>query len=74
MLFLDLGLLGNAVLFVLGAIWCWHVLRRTSKDWSELQSSPSRDERIAIVAIWAVTLFLGVWMVGAFRHHFGGGA
>ena len=55
------GLLFNAVLFVLGIVWCRHVVVRLPDDLAEFRDpSTNGTDRRVIAFFWLITAFV-VW-------------
>ena len=61
---LSSSVLVNAVLFVLGGVWCKEVLARFPRDLAEFRAQ-DWPERIPNMIIWAVTAGLLLWMSSA---------
>ena len=61
----SFGVIGQAVLLVLGGIWCWEMFRRGRRDLDELRSSRDLNVRIAIAGLWAVTAVILLFWLGS---------
>lgn len=62
-MFLNFGVLINAVLLVLGLIWCREMFGRWRRDLDEFRSTKDASVRQALIAIWAVTALIVVLMI-----------
>lgn len=62
-MFLSFGLLINAILFAVGAAWCYAVLKRWRSDLEELREVKDNIRKGVIVAIWAATVVIGILVV-----------
>jgi len=61
-MFLDFGLVWNAVLLVLGILWCREVFGRFATDLEEFRQSQDSAERGAIALWWVVTVLIVLLM------------
>ena len=52
----------DAVIFALGIVWCWHVIRRVRSDVDELRTAEDTAPKVAIIVIWLVTLCIAAWI------------
>ena len=60
---LDIGVLGRALVIVLGFLWCSVVLGRWRSDWAEFRSTQDAHARGSIAIIWALTaLIAAAWI------------
>ena len=62
-MFLSFGLLINAILFALGAGWCYAVFKRWRSDLEELREVKDIVRKVVILGIWAVTIVIAVLVV-----------
>ena len=62
-MFLSFGLLINAILFALGAGWCYAVSKRWRSDLEELREVKDIVRKVVILGIWAVTIVIAVLVV-----------
>jgi hypothetical protein len=60
---LSFGLLWDAILLVLGCIWCGTMLGRWREDLARLRESEDRDEKMVIVGMWVATAVILVLVV-----------
>lgn len=60
---LDFGIVINAVLLVMGLVWCKHIVARLPSDIDEIKTSTDATERLVIVAFWVTTLCVMFWIV-----------
>lgn len=74
-MFLDFGVVWNAVLLVIGILWCRDVFGRFATDLEEFRQSEDSAERGVIVFWWAVTavivLLMGNFVIANLRNIFG---
>lgn len=61
---LSSNVIVNAVLLVLGGVWCKVVCARIPRDLAEFKAQDWSD-RTPIVVIWVVTAGLLLWILGA---------
>jgi hypothetical protein len=61
---LDFGLLRDGVVFVVGFYWCRTMFRRWRSDLDELRTSRDVRDWVVIGALWGVTAFLMLFMIG----------
>lgn len=61
---LSSNVLVNAVLLVLGSVWCKKVIARIPRDVAEFKAQDWSD-KTPIVVIWVVTAGLLFWILGA---------
>ncbi len=57
------GLLINAILFALGAGWCYAVFKRWRSDLEELREVKDIVRKVVILGIWAVTVVIAILVV-----------
>ena len=57
-MYLDFGLLINAVLLAFGMYWCYEVIGRWRSDLEELREVDDNLRKAVIVGIWAVTIVI----------------
>lgn len=60
---IDLGLVFNALLAVLGAIWCYHMFGRWHSDLAELRELDDWTPKLIIIGFWVVTLVIALLLV-----------
>lgn len=60
---LSFGLLWNAVLLVGGGIWCKEVVARLPRDLREFRQHQDAAPRLAMGAIWVLTVGIAWWIV-----------
>ncbi len=65
-MFLDLGMIANVALFVLGLAWCREMFGRWRRDLDEFRSSDDPDARRAIALLWGATTLIVILMVNFF--------
>lgn len=74
-MFLDFGLVWNAVLLVIGILWCREIFGRFATDLEELRQSEDSAEQGAIVLWWGVTvivvLLMANFVIANLRNIFG---
>ncbi len=58
----DFGVVINAILLVLGLVWCKEVAGRWRDDVDELRSG-NRTRQVVTVGIWLVTIGIISWIV-----------
>lgn len=61
-MFYDFGTVINAILLVVGLLWCKEVLGRWRNDVDELRTG-DRTRQVVTVVIWLFTLVIIVWIV-----------
>ncbi len=62
-MFLDFGLVFNALLLVAGLWWCKEVFERWRGDLAELKATDDRIKQGVIIFFWLVTLGIIVLIV-----------
>ena len=62
-MFLNFGLVVDAVLFSLGVYWCYIVLGRWLSDLEELREVKDGYRRAGVLFIWAVTIVIAIFVV-----------
>jgi len=60
---LSPGTLVNAVFVVGGLVWCKEVVARFRIDLAEFRDSADGSRRLAIGAIWMLTLAIAAWLL-----------
>ena len=60
---LDFGVVMDAVLFALGAVWCREMFGRWRRDLAEYRSGAGPGGRKAIVVLWIATALIVVLMI-----------
>ncbi len=55
---LNFGIVVNAILLVLGILWCREMFGRWRKDLDEFRSSKEAVDRGVIVFLWVVTALI----------------
>jgi hypothetical protein len=61
--YLDFGLIINAILLALGIYWCYEVFGRWHSDLEEVREIDDNLRKGVIIAIWAVTLVIAVLVI-----------
>ena len=61
----TLGLLRDIILFIAGLFWCRVMFRRCRSDFDDLQTSRELRVWAVIAALWGVTAFVLVCLIGA---------
>lgn len=59
----NLGIILNAVLFALGAYWCYEMVGRWHSDLDELRTNPDNLARATIIGMWLLTAAIGLFVV-----------
>ena len=62
-MFLDLGLLLNAALFVFGLLWCNEMRRRWRTDLAEYRSTDDGSTRQVLLCLWVATAVIALLVV-----------
>jgi hypothetical protein len=65
-MYLNFGLLINAVLMVGGILWCREMLGRWRKDLAEYKTAKDASTRQVIVILWGVTALVVLLLVNFF--------
>ena len=61
-MFLDFGMLFNAVLFAVGVYWCYEMFGRWRSDLADLRDLDDSLQKLVIVGLWLVTLVIAVFV------------
>lgn len=62
-MFLNFGIVVNAVLVVLGSLWCREMFGRWQKDLAEYKAAKDQSTRQALIIIWAITGLIVVMLL-----------
>ena len=62
-MFLDFGLLINAVLLALGAFWCYEMFGRWRSDLADLRDLDDTLGRAVIIGLWIITFVIAALLV-----------
>lgn len=65
-MFLDFGILANAVLVVLGILWCREMFGRWRKDLEEYRTAKDASARQATIILWGATALVVVLLINFF--------
>lgn len=63
---LNFGVVFNAVLIVLGILWCRQVFGRWRRDLDEFRSTKETSTRIVLIVIWFLTANITVFLLNSF--------
>ncbi len=64
-MFLDFGLLLNAVLFAVGAYWCYEMFGRWRSDLSDFRELDDNLQKLVILGLWLLTFFIAALVANA---------
>lgn len=59
-MFLDFGMLLDAVLFALGVYWCYEMFGRWRSDLADLRELDDNLQKVVIIGLWLLTLVIAV--------------
>lgn len=62
-MFLDFGILINAVLLALGVYWCYEVFGRWRSDLADLRELDDKLQKAVIIGLWLITLVIAILVV-----------
>ena len=62
-MYLDFGLLINAVLSALGAYWCYEMFGRWRSDLADLRDLDDSLQKVVIIGLWLITFVIAVLLV-----------
>jgi len=65
-MFLNFGIFLDAVLLVLGVLWCREMFGRWRRDLDEFRTTKNASVRQASAILWAVTALVVVLMINFF--------
>ncbi|HLQ37912.1 MAG TPA: hypothetical protein VK348_08930 [Planctomycetota bacterium] len=65
-MFLNFGIVFNAVLLVLGLIWCREMLGRWRRDLDEFRSTKDASARQVLVVLWGATALILILLINFF--------
>ncbi len=65
-MFLDFGLVLNAVLVVIGVLWCREMLGRWRKDAADYKAATDASTRQVILVLWGITAVVVLLLVNFF--------
>lgn len=65
-MFLNFGVVIDAVLMVLGILWCREMFGRWRKDLAEFRSAKDAATRQALVLVWGITALIVVLLLNFF--------
>ena len=65
-MFLNFGIVINAVLMVLGILWCREMFGRWRRDLDEFQSTKDASTRQVLIALWLLTALIVVLLINFF--------
>ncbi len=61
-MFLDFGMLFNAVLFAVGVYWCYEMFGRWRSDLADLRDLDDSLQKLVILGLWLVTLVIAAFV------------
>ncbi len=62
-MFLDFGLLINAVLLALGSFWCYQMFGRWRSDLADLRDLDDKLQKAVIIGFWLITFVIAALLV-----------
>ncbi len=62
-MYLDLGLLLNAVLLALGLFWCYQMFGRWRSDLADFRDLDDNLQKAVIVGLWLITFVIAALVV-----------
>ena len=62
-MYLDLGLLLNAVLLALGVFWCYQMFGRWRSDLADFRDLDDNLQKAVIVGLWLITFVIAAFVV-----------
>ena len=62
-MYLDFGLLLNAVLLALGVVWCYQVFGRWRTDLADLRDLDDDLQKAVIIGLWLITFVIAALVV-----------
>ena len=62
-MYLNFGLIINAVLLALGMYWCYEVIGRWRSDLEDVREVDDNLRRAVIIGIWAVTVVIAIFVI-----------
>ena len=65
-MFLNFGLVINAILVVLGILWCREMFGRWRNDLAEYRGSEDASTRQALIILWGITAVIVVLLLNFF--------
>ena len=64
-MFLNFGILVNAVLLVLGTLWCREMFGRWHKDIEQYRTAKDASTRQALIIVWGITALIVVFLLNS---------
>jgi hypothetical protein len=65
-MFLNFGIVINAILLVLGVLWCREMFGRWRRDLDEFRNTKDASTRQVLIALWVVTAVIAVLLINFF--------
>jgi hypothetical protein len=65
-MFLNFGIVVNAVLIVLGILWCREMFGRWRRDLDEFRTTKDASTRQALMVMWLLTTVIVVLLLNCF--------
>lgn len=65
-MFLNFGIVINAVLMVLGVLWCREMFGRWRRDLDEFRSTKDSSTRQVLIVLWLLTAIIVILLVNFF--------
>jgi len=57
-MYLNLGMLVQAILFVLGIWWCKEIFSRWRDDLAKMRNPEDQADRLVVVIFWCITVLV----------------
>ncbi len=61
-MFLDFGMLFNAVLFAVGVYWCYEMFGRWRSDLADLRDLDDSLQKLVILGLWLFTFIVAAFV------------
>jgi len=65
-MFLNFGIVINAILLVLGVLWCREMFGRWRRDLDDFRSTKDASTRQVLIALWVVTALIALLLINFF--------
>ena len=62
-MFIDFGLVIDAVLFAVGAYWCYEMFGRWRSDLADLRDLDDNLQKVVIIGLWLITFVIAALVV-----------
>ena len=64
-MYINFGMIINAVLLALGIYWCYEMLGRWRSDLDELRTVDDNMARAVIIGLWAITAVIAFFAINS---------